>query len=152
MINRSPLKGLGLAVLLAPLALLLVLVARGDDVDTASAGSHLPDGTLLTIDSAVGVPGVSIAPPGPGSWFSMDVFPSSPPLWTPFGPGTDGGIIIGGRDAKRVNEIIDLLRTKEYLIESVEPRRFSLEDIFMEVTGDGSQRPTDVPTAKPVQR
>ncbi|MEE9295553.1 MAG: ABC transporter ATP-binding protein [Phycisphaerae bacterium] len=48
----------------------------------------------------------------------------------------EGHIVIQGHDAKRVNEIIDLLRARDCLIESVEPRRFSLEDVFVEVIGD----------------
>ena len=64
----------------------------------------------------------------------------------------DGRIVVGGRDAKRLNEFIDLLRSRGYLIESVEPRRFSLEDVFVEITGNRSGEAATVPTAKPVKR
>ncbi len=50
----------------------------------------------------------------------------------------DGHIVVSGRDAKVVNEIIDLLRSRDYSIESVEPRRFSLEDVFVEIIGDAA--------------
>ncbi len=45
-------------------------------------------------------------------------------------------IVVSGHDAQRVNEIVDLLRSRGCLIESVEPRRFSLEDVFVEIIGD----------------
>ena len=41
-------------------------------------------------------------------------------------------IVLPGRDAGKVNALIDALRTADVLIESIEPRRFSLEDIMME--------------------
>lgn len=47
----------------------------------------------------------------------------------------DGGVIqIPGQDVKQVNAMIDLLRKHEYLIESVAPHRFTLEDIFVQAT------------------
>jgi ABC-2 type transport system ATP-binding protein len=52
-------------------------------------------------------------------------------------------IIVEGHDAKRVNEFIDMLRKEGRLIESVQPRRFSLEDVLVEVVGgaDGQAVP-----------
>ncbi len=60
----------------------------------------------------------------------------------------DGQIIVSGHDAKRVNEIIDLLRSRDYLIESVQPRRFSLEDVFVEVIGDAADSVGAPPIAR----
>ncbi|MFQ5491952.1 MAG: ATP-binding cassette domain-containing protein [Phycisphaerae bacterium] len=53
---------------------------------------------------------------------------------------------IPGRDLAKVNRIIDLLRQNGRDIESVEPQRFSLEDVFVEVLGSGSATP---PVARP---
>ncbi len=47
----------------------------------------------------------------------------------------DGVIVLPGRDTKKINALIDALRDANVLIESVEPRRFSLEDILVEVMG-----------------
>ncbi|MFH0983108.1 MAG: ABC transporter ATP-binding protein [Planctomycetota bacterium] len=44
-------------------------------------------------------------------------------------------ITLAGHDADKVNELIDLLRSKGILIESVVPHRFSLEEVFMETLG-----------------
>jgi ABC-2 type transport system ATP-binding protein len=59
----------------------------------------------------------------------------------------DGAVVVSGHNASRVNEFIDLLRARDFLIESVEPRRFSLEDVFVEIIGDRAAPPT----AKPVE-
>jgi ABC-2 type transport system ATP-binding protein len=52
-------------------------------------------------------------------------------------------VIVQGHDAKRVNAIIDLLRREGRLIEAVQPKRFSLEDVLVEVVGgaDGQRVP-----------
>jgi ABC-2 type transport system ATP-binding protein len=47
----------------------------------------------------------------------------------------DGEVIISGHDAAQVNACIDLLRARGLLIESVIPRRFSLEDVFVDTLG-----------------
>jgi len=60
-------------------------------------------------------------------------------------------IVVSGQDAGRVNTLIDLLRSRDYLIEAVEPHRFSLEDIFIEIVGDVIDAETAPPTAKPVE-
>ncbi|MCK4660276.1 MAG: ABC transporter ATP-binding protein [Phycisphaerae bacterium] len=44
-------------------------------------------------------------------------------------------IILNGHNVAKVNELIDLLRGKGVLIESVVPHRFSLEEVFMETLG-----------------
>ena len=41
-------------------------------------------------------------------------------------------VILSGHDAAKVNAVIDLLRGQGILIESVQPHRFSLEDILVE--------------------
>ena len=48
-------------------------------------------------------------------------------------------IHVPGHDQAKVNEIIDLLRSRGYAIESVVPQRFSLEDVFVEVLGGISE-------------
>jgi len=62
-----------------------------------------------------------------------------------------GRIVVSGQDAGRVNTLIDLLRSRNYTIEAVEPHRFSLEDIFVEIVGDAIDGETAPPTAKPVE-
>ena len=47
-----------------------------------------------------------------------------------------GHLVLKGRDAVKVNEVIDLLRRERLLIESVEPHRFSLEDVLVEAMGE----------------
>ncbi len=44
-------------------------------------------------------------------------------------------ITLAGHDAAKVNELIDLLRSRGLVIESVVPHRFSLEEVFMETLG-----------------
>ncbi len=52
------------------------------------------------------------------------------------GASLDGQVItIAGHDTQRVNEAIDLLRGSGLLIESIQPHRFSLEDILVEAMG-----------------
>lgn len=48
----------------------------------------------------------------------------------------NGCLVIKGRDALKVNEVIDSLRGRRLLIESVEPHRFSLEDVLVEAMGE----------------
>ncbi len=53
------------------------------------------------------------------------------------GATVDGATItLSGHDSNKVNEVIDLLRSEKLLIESVEPHRFSLEDIVVQVISD----------------
>ena len=54
---------------------------------------------------------------------------------------TEDGLILPGQDAKKLNELIDLLRGQGLVIESVEPRRFSLEDILVETMENVRQAP-----------
>jgi len=52
----------------------------------------------------------------------------------------DGTIIsLAGHDAAKVNAVIDVLRGANVLIEAIEPHRFSLEDILVEVVGGGAR-------------
>jgi ABC-2 type transport system ATP-binding protein len=63
------------------------------------------------------------------------------------GASIDRGIVtLTGHDPRKVNEAIDLLRSAGLLIESVQPHRFSLEDILVEAMG-GRGAP---PRARPV--
>ena len=62
----------------------------------------------------------------------------------------DGEITIAGHDSGKVNRVIDLLRSKNLQIESVEPHRFSLEDIFVETMEGTATTPEAVPVARPV--
>lgn len=60
----------------------------------------------------------------------------------------DGHVVtLKGHRVETVNEVLDLLRQKGVLIESVEPHRFSLEDILLQTLADqGGDSP---PTARP---
>ncbi len=56
---------------------------------------------------------------------------------TALGVTADAGhLILKGQDALKVNEVIDVLRGARLLIESVEPHRFSLEDVLVEAMGE----------------
>lgn len=61
----------------------------------------------------------------------------------------DGVIVLRGHDIAKVNACIDLLRARGILIRSVEPKRFSLEDVFVEALG-GAQ-PIKPPVARPAK-
>ena len=64
----------------------------------------------------------------------------------------DGHLVaVSGHDTAKLNKMIDLLRSRQLLIESVVPHRFSLEDIFVEVLGEGAARGKAPPTARPVR-
>ncbi len=56
----------------------------------------------------------------------------------------DDKILVKGDDVRCVNKIIDALREKDCLIESVEPRRFSLEDVFVEAVKTGGRTSSSV--------
>ncbi len=53
---------------------------------------------------------------------------------------------------RKVNEVIDLLRSANILVEAVEPHKFSLEDILVEVLAGQSAPSSAVPTARPAVR
>lgn len=57
----------------------------------------------------------------------------------------DGAIVVSGHDVAEVNGFIDLLRGAGILIESVQRRRFSLEDVFVEAIGGGRSIPRHDP-------
>ncbi len=64
---------------------------------------------------------------------------------------TTGGVMLRGHDSEQVNALIDLLRQNGRLIESVEKRRFSLEDVFVKAMASASSAPREsVPQAKKV--
>jgi len=52
----------------------------------------------------------------------------------------DGMIQLPGQDWARLNTLIDVLRGAGVQIEAVEPRRFSLEEVFVEVMGKAEKR------------
>ncbi len=54
---------------------------------------------------------------------------------------------LAGQDTAKVNRVIDVLRAKGVTIESVMPRRFSLEDIFLDALGGEAGVPRQVPGA-----
>ena len=61
------------------------------------------------------------------------------------GATVEGQVItLPGHDADKVNSLVDLLRGQGVLIESVQPHRFSLEDILVEVVGDVHKTPPRV--------
>ena len=58
------------------------------------------------------------------------------------GASCEGGLIcVPGHDAATANAVVDLLRGANLLIESVEPHRFSLEDILVEALGESHGAP-----------
>ena len=58
------------------------------------------------------------------------------------GASLDGHVVtLAGHDTQRVNEAIDLLRGGGLLIESIQPHRFSLEDILVEAMGGRGAAP-----------
>jgi ABC-2 type transport system ATP-binding protein len=62
-------------------------------------------------------------------------------------------VTVSQASAGKVNEVIDLLRGANLLIEAVEPHRFSLEDLLVEVLADqAAPSAGGVPTAKPAPR
>ena len=63
------------------------------------------------------------------------------------GARVDGSAIsIDGHDVQKVNEVIDLLRLEKITVETVQPQRFSLEDILVEAMGEAP----DAPFARPL--
>src|SRR3989344_5843674 len=62
---------------------------------TIAAAAPLPAFTLLTVEKAIDTPDVGPAPGCTnGSCFGLYLF-AGLYAWTPLGPGTDGGIIVG---------------------------------------------------------
>ncbi|NOX57687.1 MAG: ABC transporter ATP-binding protein [Planctomycetes bacterium] len=57
------------------------------------------------------------------------------------------GVVLKGHDPEKVNALIDVLRQAGLLIESVQRRRFSLEDVFIKAMATA----TTVPVAEPVR-
>lgn len=51
-------------------------------------------------------------------------------------------IVVAGHDARLLNRFIDMLRDRQRLIEAVEPRRFSLEEIFVDTLRGQKGLPT----------
>ncbi len=68
---------------------------------------------------------------------------------TALGAKVDGHLItMAGHRPEKVNEAIDLLRGSGLLIESVQPHRFSLEDILVQTLADRAE--DSPPVARPV--
>lgn len=66
------------------------------------------------------------------------------------GVAEEGGhLVLKGRDAVKLNEVLDRLRGAGLLIESVEPHRFSLEDVLVEAMGEKAAS-TPAATPRPV--
>jgi len=84
--------------------------------------------------------------------FSGDAGPIRPRLEA-LGAAVDrGALTLSGHDTGKVNAAIDLLRGQALLIEAVEPRRFSLEDILVEAMGGRRVAPTPGTRARPEGR
>lgn len=82
--------------------------------------------------------------------FSGDARPLRDAL-KPLGARLEDGLIsLAGHDIQKVNAVIDLLRGANLSVESVQPHRFSLEDILVQVLADQSEVPMPM-TAKPVR-
>ena len=83
--------------------------------------------------------------------FSCDVAPIRDKLRA-VGASLDGGVIVlSGQDIVRLNAAIDLLRSHDLAIESVEPKRFSLEEVLVEVMGDQGSVPSASAPARVVR-
>ncbi len=66
---------------------------------------------------------------------------------------SNGAVVVKGHETQRVNELIDFLRGRGMLIESVGPHRFSLEDILVETMGAQTTPPVGAPpVARPIGR
>ena len=66
------------------------------------------------------------------------------------GGSLDGTVVtLSEHDVDKVNAVIDLLRGAGLLIESVQPHRFSLEEILVQVLADQSAAPSVIPMALP---
>ena len=63
----------------------------------------------------------------------------------------DSKLTLSGHDTKKVNEAIDLLRGHGILVETVQPQRFTLEDILVQVLAGEGDQSSPVPIAKPMQ-
>jgi ABC-2 type transport system ATP-binding protein len=68
------------------------------------------------------------------------------------GATLDGSVAtLSGHDPEKVNAVIDVLRAQQLPIQSVEPHRFSLEDILVEAMGaDRSAPPSGSSTGIPI--
>ncbi len=69
------------------------------------------------------------------------------------GGSLDGDTItLNHQDRRRLNETIDILRSRGHTIESVTPKRFSLEDIFVRAMDDKSGGVGALPVARPASK
>jgi ABC-2 type transport system ATP-binding protein len=69
-----------------------------------------------------------------------------------FGASVARGVVtLPGHDVAKVNHVIDVRRKLHLSIEAVEPHRFSLEDILVQVLADHSAAPPTAPMARPVR-
>ncbi len=69
------------------------------------------------------------------------------------GASLGGSVItLSGHDMSKVNAAIDLLRGAGLSIELVQPHRFSLEDVLVQVLADQSTTGPPAPMARPVHR
>jgi ABC-2 type transport system ATP-binding protein len=88
--------------------------------------------------------------------FSGDAQPIAGKL-RQLGARLDGGVVtVSGHDLRKVNAVIDVLRREDLIIESVQPHKFSLEDVLVEavglrpVVGASAAPPTAPHLAKPL--
>ncbi len=83
--------------------------------------------------------------------FAGDAQPIRAKLDT-LGAALDGSaVVLPGHDTRKVNDLIDLLRGAGLVIESVQPHRFSLEDILVQALADHTTASPPAPVARPVQ-
>ncbi|MGB2987729.1 MAG: ABC transporter ATP-binding protein [Phycisphaerae bacterium] len=68
------------------------------------------------------------------------------------GGSQEGNVIsLPGHDVAKVNAAIDLVRGAGLAIDTVQPHRFSLEDILVQVLADSSTQATSAPMARPAR-
>jgi len=48
-------------------------------------------------------------------------------------------VVVTGHDPRKVNDVVDLIRAADIFVETIEPRRFSLEQVFVEALGTQAQ-------------
>jgi hypothetical protein len=51
----------------------------------------------------------------------------------------DGQWIVTVEDDRHLNRLIDALRKQNFIIQSIIPRKITLEDYFIDVVGEGAQ-------------
>lgn len=81
--------------------------------------------------------------------FTGDAEPIRPQIEALGGRLNRNTISLAGHDNTKVNAAIDLLRSRQLSVESVVPKRFNLEDVFVQAMGEVADRQAPIPVARP---